>query len=344
MKRKKISMQDIAERCGTTVPTVSYVLSGSENRRVRADLRERILSCAAELGYQQLERKKAPGLIALVLPQLDNIFFRRMVLSIEKTASAAGYHTVVYHTDDNPQREQLFLQVLAAEKIKGIFLVPAVNSLVTPEQLKSMRIPFVIAERPLQFDGEYDLFAMDNFDAGYQATRALTRAGHRSIGLITWETSALTLLNRPLGYVKALEEAGILYRPEYVVSGPFDEQSGYQLANRLLDQHPELDALVLAYHVQALGCVRALRERGVAIPDRLSVVIIGNPTWADMTTPAFTHVTLSSTEIGTQATQALIRKIEKRTGPDKQWVTIKGTLVEGGSVRALPALHSQLLP
>ena len=344
MRRKKISMQDIAERCGTTVPTVSYVLSGSESRRVRADLRARILQCAAEIGYRPLERKKTPSLIALVLPQLDNIFFRRMVLSIEKTASAAGYHTVVYHTDDDPQREQLFLQMLAEEKIKGIFLVPAVNSLVTPEQLRGMHMPFVVAERPLPFDGEYDLFAMDNFDAGYQATRVLTQAGHRSIGLITWETSALTLLNRPLGYVKALEEAGILYRPEYVVSGPFDEQSGYRLTCRLLDQHPELDALVLAYHVQALGAVRALRERGIAIPGALSVVIIGDPTWADMTTPPFTHMTLSSAEIGEQATQALIRKIEKRTGPDKQWVTIKGTLVEGGSVRSLVPLHSQLLP
>ena len=80
VNRRQVSMKDIAAACGTTVPTVSYVLSGSEKRYVNADLRAKILACASEMGYVPLSRSKktdAPHRIAVVLPQIENIFFRR---------------------------------------------------------------------------------------------------------------------------------------------------------------------------------------------------------------------------------------------------------------------------
>ncbi|MDO4741263.1 MAG: substrate-binding domain-containing protein, partial [Eubacteriales bacterium] len=279
-----------------------------------------------------------PRKLAVVLPQIENMFFRQMIMGIEGEAYDHGYVPVLHHTDDQPGREAMLLDMLSREQYAGFLLIPSDNSLITEDILKGLRRPYVIAERPLPCEGEYDFFSMDNFDAGYKATKALIRAGHKHIGLIAWQTKALSLLDRRLGYARALEEANILYRPEYVRSCIHStEQDGYAETGELLSSQPQLTALVFGYHVPGLGGVRCLRDRGVRIPQDLSVTIVGNPTWVDMTTPAFTHVTLPSHHIGREATHALIERIEHPSpGGARQRVVLKGDLIAGGSVAKLP--------
>ena len=328
-------MKDIAAACGTTVPTVSYVLSGSEKRYVNADLRAKILACASEMGYVPLSRSKktdAPRRIAVVLPQIENIFFRRMVIGIEQEAYARGYYPALYHTSDIPQREAEILSMLATESFSGFFLVPSEQSLITEQTLRSLKRPYVIAERPLPCEGEYDFFSMDNFQSGYRATQELIRAGHRHIGIITWQTTAITLLDRRLGYARALEEANILYRPEYVRSCTFTEEDCYRVTQALVREHPDVTAIVFAYHFPGLGGVRCLRDMGIRIPQDKSVVVIGDPSWVGVMSPSFTHITLPSREVGARAVQALIRQIEGRKLPHKERVVLCGELVRGGSV------------
>jgi len=328
-------MKDIAAACATTVPTVSYVLSGSKTRYVNARLREQILACAKEMGYEPLKRRERPETykrIAVILPQIENVFFRRMIIGIESALCAGEYLPVIHHSGDIPEREAQILRMVAAESYSGFLIVPSDQSLITEEMLAGFQKPYVVAERPLPCEGDYDFFSMDNFDAGYLATQELIRAGHRHIGFIGWQTTALTLLDRRLGYARALEEAHILYRPEYVHSCAFSEKDCYRVTQELLSSQPSITALIFAYHVPGLGGVRYLRDAGVRIPQDLSVMVIGDPSWVEMSTPTFSHITLPSLDVGASAARALIAQIEEGKTGVREHVALKGRLIRGGSV------------
>jgi len=328
-------MKDIAAACETTVPTVSYVLSGSKKRYVNAQLREKILSCAKELGYEPIRRREHPAVIqrvAIILPQIENTFFNQMILGMEAELCRAGYMPVVFHSGDMPGRESLILSALASDAFSGCLLVPSEKSSITESTLLQFKNPCVIVERPLPCEGEYDFFSMDNFDAGYLATQELIRAGHRHIGFIGWQSTALTLLDRHLGYARALEEASILYRPEYVHGCETSAEDCYRVTRGLLSSQGSISALILANHMPGLGGVRYLRDAGYRIPEDLSVVIIGDPSWVTMSTPPFTHITLPSGDVGAMAARSLIRQMKKEKTVPHERAALKGRLVRGGSV------------
>lgn len=337
MNCRDVTLKDIARRCGTSVPTVSYVLSGSGKRYVNQALRQEIAACAQRLGYVPRARRLKGGdlrPLAVVLPQTENVFFSRMVRGLESVAYARGYFPGVFHTDDIADREIDLVRHLATRRFQGLLLVPSERSQLTTEMLRRLDMPYVIAERPLPCEGEFDFFSMDNYHAGYEATQALIRAGHRHIGLITWNNGALTLLDRHVGYARALEEADIQYRPEYVQTGRFSEEDGYRMTGELLARQPELTAILYAYHVPAQGGVKCLRDKGMGIPRDISVVVVGDPVWVEMSSPPMTYMTLPSYSVGERAITALIDRIEGRSGASPQRMAIKGALVEGGSVLA----------
>lgn len=328
-------MKDIAAACHTTVPTVSYVLSGSQRRYVNAQLRQQILACAKEMGYEPVVRRErlSPGKkVAIVLPQIENTFFNQMILGMEDALCRAGYLPVVFHSGDSPEREAIILNTLSAESFSGYLLVPSEKSLLSEALLHRLKGPYIIVERPLPCEGEYDFFSMDNFDAGYLATQALTRAGHKHIGFIGWQSTALTLLDRRLGYARALEEANILYRPEYVHGCETSAEDCYRVTRELLTGQSSITALILANHMPGLGGVRYLRDAGYRIPEDISVVVIGDPPWVKMSTPSFTHITLPSGRVGAMAAQALVRQIEEGKTDSRERAALKGELVCGGSV------------
>ena len=338
MNRREVTLKDIAQRCNTSVPTVSYVISGSKKRYVNQELRDRIIACAEEMNYVPRKRRGyTDGLraLAVVIPQSENVFFRRMIHGMESVAYERGFLPAVYHTGDIADRETVILEHLSKQQYQGFLLVPSERSQISTEMLGKLRRPFVVAERPMPCEGWFDFFSMDNYHAGYEATQALIRAGHRHIGLITWINSAVTLLDRHVGYARALEEVGIQYRPEYVQMGQFSVEDGRRMTRELLSAQPELTALLYAYHVPAQGGIEFMRSMGIRIPDDISVVVAGDPTWVEMCTPSFTHVTLPSFEVGRQAITALIDRIEKMLDGSPRRVTIKGTLVKGGSVKSL---------
>ena len=139
-----------------------------------------------------------------------------------------------------------------------------------------------------------------------------------------------------LGYARALEEANILYRPEYVYGCSFSEEDCYRITRELLSSQHSITALIFAYHVPGLGGVRFLRDAGYRIPEDISVFVIGDPSWVEMSTPAFSHITLPSGDVGSMAAKALVRQLREGAGNTRERVALMGRLVRGSSV-ARPA-------
>lgn len=340
MPQKYVTLKEVAKRAHTSTATVSYVINGGKGRYVSDELRGRVMEAARELNYVKSAlasglKGKQRGVIAVTVPQFDNIFFTRLVLAVEQVAAQQGYLVTVSNTFDEPDRENKVIESLIQQRVDGIILIPNEKSGCNYENLRRLGIPMVIAERPL-LDGEYDYVLMDNFEAAYLATSHLVKRGHRQIAFLTWDARAASLKDRLRGYQAALQEQGIPYRPEIVFQEPFTAESGRSMTERLIQSESSITAIVYAYHVQAQGGLPVLRGAGFKIPEDVSVVVIGDPEWMTLYTPPLTHVTLPSDKVGETAARILLDRITNSGNYSfTSRILHSGSLMEGNSVKDL---------
>ena len=342
MPQKYVTLKEVAERAHTSTATVSYVINGGKGRYVSDELRSRVMEAARELNYVKSAlasglKGKQRGVIAVTVPQFDNIFFTRLVLAVEQVAAQQGYLVTVSNTFDQPDRENKVIEGLIQQRVDGIILIPNEKSGCNYESLKRLGIPMVIAERPL-LDGEYDYVLMDNFEAAYLATSYLVKRGHQQIAFFTWDAMAASLKERLRGYQAALQERGIPYLPELVFQEPFTPECGRKMTEKLMESGYPVTAIVYAYHIHAQGGLPVLRSAGVKIPEDLSVVVIGDPEWMTLYTPPLTHVTLPSDKVGETAAKILLDRIANSGNySSRSRILHSGSLVEGNSVKNLKA-------
>ena len=344
MAEKKIAtIKDVARLAGTSAATVSYVLNNVPERYVSDQLRKRVMDAAEELHYIKstiasgLKGKKR-GIITVLIPQFTNIFFNRFLLGVEHIAHENNYIISVCNTFDNAAYEKQVLANTLGHHVDGFILVPTEGSYTNYEVVRNFQVPYIVAERPLHQSHNYDFVAMDNYDAGYTATKYLVDHGHRRIGLVTWRTNVTTLQGRPEGYHAAMKEAGIEVPENFLYAGDFSEEAGAVLTHRMLEENPSLTAVVYDYHVQALGGYKALKERGVRIPEDLSVVIVGDPEWESVADPPITCIQLPAFQVGERSAQLLFDKIfakQEKSDASPVCETIPGQLLEAKSVKTL---------
>lgn len=340
MQQKCVTLKDVAELAHTSTATVSYVINGGTGRYVSEELRQRVVSAAKELNYVKSAlasglKGKRRGVIAVTVPQFENIFFTRLVLAVEKIATEQGFLVTVSNTYDDPSLEKKVIESLIQQRVDGIILIPTNQSEASFENIRRAGIPVVIAERPL-FDGDYDYVRMDNFEAAYLLTRSLLDHGHRDIGFVTWEAAASSLQDRLKGYQAALQEKGIPFHPEYVYQGEYHLEEGKRMTKELLEQHPELTAIVYGQHAHAQGGLMAIREQGIRIPEDLSVAVLGDPDWIDLYEPALTHVTLPAREVGAESARILFKYIiSDGNYSSAERILISGSFAEGNSIKII---------
>lgn len=338
-QKKYVTLKEVAELAETSTATVSYVLNGGTGRYVSDELRKRVLDAAKELNYVKSAlasglKGKQRGVIAVTVPQFANIFFSRLVLAVEQVAMEQNYLVTVSNTFDDPERENKVVDSLIQQRVDGIILIPNEHSSCNYENLRRIGIPTIVAERPV-LDGDYDFVSIDNFEAGYQATRYLLERGHRSIAFLAWDTKAVNLQQREKGYQAALEEAGVPLKPEYILHDTSSPEGGARMSEKISGMK-EVTALIYAFHVQAQGGLPVLRQAGVMIPDELSVVVIGNPEWINIHTPSLTHVVLPSDEVGKNAAKILLDRINDSGNYSSACqIQLAGSLVEGNSVKTI---------
>ncbi len=338
--RRYVTLKDVAERANTSVATASYVLNGGKGRYVTDELRRSVESAARELNYVRSAlasglKGRQRGVIAVTVPQFSNVFFTRLVLSVEEVALEHGYLVTVNNTFDDPERETKVVESLIQQRVDGVILIPSKQSERNYENLQRMGITTVVAERPV-LDAVYDYVLVDNFEAAYSLTNHLLERGHTEIAFFTWDAENVSLRERQSGYRAALQEHGIPYRPEYVREIAFTIENGRRVTEEFLQKRSKCTALIYGYHIFAEGGIPVLQRAGVRIPEDLSVAVIGDPDWLPLCDPALTHVTLPSAEVGTEAARMLFDRIlDSDNYPSVRRVLIPGTLVEGNSVKKL---------
>ncbi|EKN69765.1 LacI family transcriptional regulator [Neobacillus bataviensis LMG 21833] len=299
----------------TSIATVSYILNGSEGRYVSAELRERVLQAAKELNYVKSAvasslKGKDRGILSVLVPQFDNPFFTRIIVAIEEVAHRNGYFISISTTVDDMEREREIIKKMIEQRVDGLIISPTIQGTENTDHLRNLGIPYVILERPLIGLSQYEFVGSDNLSSGYSATKHLIENGHTRIGFLGWDTF-INVQDRKDGYLNAMEESGLEVKQQWIQLGSLERDSGYRLMKHCLDSN--ITAVVFGHHILAEGAIRLLRERKISIPEEMSVVIVGTPSWAELSLPKFTCVKQGEEQIGEIAAEILLKNIAGET-------------------------------
>lgn len=325
------TIRDVARLAGVSVATTSAVMNNKGT--VSPKLTQRVLRAMEALDYHpnQIARSlkaRQTMTIGMIIPDVTNPFFTEVIRGVENEARGHGYSLILCDSNEDPIVEQGNLNTLFAHRVDGVLLAPT-KTYVGQDRLTRRRFPLVFYDRVSPgFTGSAVL--TDNLGAAYDATRHLIGLGHQAIAIITGRLNLSNGLDRLEGCRKALQEAGLPLREEYLQRGEFNGESGYSCGLRLLDLAVPPTAIFCCNNQMTLGLMRALRELGVPCPQRVSVLGFDDLDWAEDFTPPLTTMAQPTLEMGKQSVQMLLRKIESLkeggTGEEEKVVVLKADL------------------
>ena len=307
------NIKDVARAAGVSSATVSRVLSGKPH--VRPVLAKRVMQAVEELGYRPSRvarslRVQKSSIIGLIISDIMNPFFTALVRAAEDTALKNGYAVFLCNTDENIQKEMLYIDLMQAEQVAGVLITPTRELNCPCNKLVESGIPIVTVDRRLT-DVKVDTVLVDNVDGAYQAVCHLIERGHSRIAAFTAREDMTTGRERLKGYRLALQEHKIPFREEYIFTGLPKKETGCEQANRMLQLAEQPTAIFCGNNLLTMGVIETLYDSGRRIPKDYALVSFDDMEWYTMTLPTISAVQQPIYELGKTAAELLFRRIEK---------------------------------
>jgi len=301
----------VAREAGVSVPTASKVVNGRED--VAPETRRRVTEALDRLGYVRRPRfdaVKSPGLVDLVVHSLDSSWSGAILHGVEEAAHDAGLEVVVsagLTRTRGGRPERGWLDKLSTRGSSGVLFHLAELTESQYAWLEQHRIPFVLIDPVLEPPPGVVSVGAANWHGGVTATEHLLSLGHERVAVIAGCRRKMCSGARVAGYRSALAAAGVRHRPEYLRYGSFDEASAHRRMLELLDLPEPPTAVFVCSDRMALGAYRALGERGLSVPDDVSVVGFDDLPEAHWASPALTTVRQPVSEMAAVALRLLVR-------------------------------------
>jgi LacI family transcriptional regulator len=310
-----ITIRDVAIKAGVSITTVSHVVN--KTRFVSKELCERVYAAMEELNYRPntLARSLRMGetkTIGLIIPDNSNPFFAELARIIEDIGFENGYSVILCNSDNIHEKEFAYINMLIAKQIDGVIFIAAGNN---PEHLVELikrNIPVVVIDRNIA-NAAVDVVLVDNEKGGFDVVNYLLGLGHKKIACISGPSKLTPSIGRVKGYRKALKQAGIPIRENYIISGDFRSPSGEAATLQLLRLPEPPTAIFACNDLMALGALRALRNAGLSVPQEISIIGFDDIDLADEITPPLTTVAQPIAELATSAVEILISRIQEST-------------------------------
>ena len=309
------TIKHVAARAGVSFTTVSHVLNGT--RRVSDSARERVERAVAEMGYApsavaRALRMSETGIIGVLVPNITNPFFAELTRGIEDCCRRTDYSVFLCNSDDDPERQSRYLQILLERRVDGLLLAAAAGEAsVLANRLAATRVPTVVVDRAIPGLAA-DLVRVDHEAGAWQAVQHLLGLGHRAIACLSGPSEFAVSRARVAGWRLGLAEAGITPAPGWLLEGDFSAPAGHALARQLLALGG-VTAIFASNDLLAIGALRAAAELGVAVPAALSVIGLDGIDLGGYAYPALTTVGHPIRAMGETAAGVLIERIA--TGP-----------------------------
>ncbi|MCC6179376.1 MAG: LacI family DNA-binding transcriptional regulator [Chloroflexi bacterium] len=330
-----VTVKDVARAAGVAPTTVSNVFTG--HAPVREEVRRRVLDTAERLGYRRnplaigLRTGRSP-VVGLLFEDLSRPV-AGMIQALQHRLEQAGYASFVVDTEEDPGREERYLDALSHYRLAGLVSQSAGGDARHYLRLVEGGTSVVLLERTIH-GLETDLVDWDHAQAASDATAHLARLGHRRIGLLVGDRALAPRRQAVEGWQRALRAFGIEPDPALVRSGRHGTEMGERLTSELLESTPQLTGLVISNRSHTMGAVAALNERGVRMPDDLAVVGMATDSIARLTTPPLTYVRIPEPAIAETLGEFLLERLSGASTQPPRTVVLRAELIVGGSCDA----------
>ena len=325
------TLKDVARLAHVDVSTVSRALNNTSY--VHPDTKKRVFEAAKTLGYQPNAIAKAlrqgrSHVIGVVVPRLHLAIFSEILQGIESEAQKHGYMTTVCVTEDDPKVERDRLNRLRSVGVDALIIAATGKNGRFLRDIEAGGLPVIQLVR--RQDSEFSSVVADYESSGHDAVLYLAAKGCRAIGLIAGSQHLSPYLDRYEGYRKAIRELGLVEITGSSDHEPNSFRYGFDCTMQMLDEHPELDAVIASVDVQGLGAIRAVTQTGRRIPVQVRVLSLTGHRVGRMLETSMTSMEMPAQEMGQAAARMAVEEIEGGDGHSisRRHISFSPTLVE----------------
>ncbi|MDQ0219426.1 LacI family transcriptional regulator [Peribacillus cavernae] len=314
-----VRITDVADLAKVSPATVSRVLSNEV--KVSSETKKKVLDAIEKLNYRpnvlarQLRRMETKTIMVIV-PDITNPFFSKVLKGIESVARKKGYKVLLGNTDNDIGREKEYLELLHHKQIDGTILLTA--------RMEGKYITEWADQYPVVLACEYlegsliPTVSIDNVSASRKATEHLIKLGHRCIGFISGPMNIILSKDRLKGYHQALAQNEIEVEPLLIQEGDYSSKSGFNMMLKFLALENPPTAVFASSDEMAIGALKAVKINGFHVPGDISIVGFDGITLGEIVEPAITTIVQPMYQIGYKAMELLLNLIEDRELPKKQ--------------------------
>ena len=347
VRKKSITITDLAKAAGVSITTASRVLNNKPY--VSAETRTKVEAAIAKLNFQpdyhaQGLRGLPSKLVALIIPDILNVYYTTLAKEIEEELQEKGYTMLLGVTHDHSDLMQDYLEKFSKINVDGLIYVPPPSD-ETSSLIRSLHqtgLPIIEINRRR----EKDLFfgvEPDNFGAVNQALEHLYQLGHRKIAFIVGSQTTTTGSQRLEGYNFFMNKKGIKVNPQWVKVGEFTREFGEKATREIINlQGTEKPTAIFSTSNRLLiGTVSVLKANNLIVPDDLSVIAMDDAEWLEEFCPGITTVDVAIKEMATLSInllQSIIKKDEKFMTP--RTYTLSTSLKVRNSCKAVDRLSN----
>lgn len=313
----KVTIKDVAMKAGVSIATVSLVLSGSP--KVAAKTRRKVMAAVDELKYIPNEyasslRKSSREVFAALIPDLNHPYYLGLVRGLKDRCTRQNIVLHISETRHDYETEKAELRFLRGVQTSGYVFIGTILDDDLIESLYGRNI--VTVDKIYGYADQYPQILINNRQCTVRAVSELVGKGCKSIWYMTPPTFTFGLTERLDGYKEGMENAGLPYADRICVS--YDSQmnmmeSGMIQMNMILSKDKP-DALIAASDLYAIGAMRAIHEKGLSVPDDISVIGFDNSEIGRYYTPSLTTFSLPLRQMGEMAFEFLTGELDAGIG------------------------------
>lgn len=305
-----LTLKELAEKIGVSRTTVSRVMSGNAQKyRISEKTVKKVKTAAEQFGLMpnqvaQNLRLQKTDTIGLLIPDIANPFFANLARVVEEELRAHGQMLLLCNSNESTELEAETLTNIIRRQIDGLIVAPVGLS---GEHFRTL------ADKPIVFIDRYfdelpiPHVSTDNQAGAFMATRYLLDQGHRHIACIQGLRATVSNQDRVAGYKRALKEQGGL--PNIIGDG-FTIENGYESAVALLAREEKPTALFALNNLIAVGALQALRDKGLSVPEDISLISFDEQPYFALTSPPVTTIQQPVKQIAKAAVQKLLLRLK----------------------------------
>ncbi|GAA0318591.1 transcriptional regulator DegA [Oceanobacillus oncorhynchi subsp. oncorhynchi] len=312
MSGKQPTIYDVAKAAGVSISTVSKVMNGTGS--IGEKTKKKVEATMQTLDYQPIASsavKKRIQTIGLLLPSIADPFSAEIARKIEDYGRNQGFSLIICSTDNDSKKEKAYIDMLKKKYVDGIIIATGLKSKAAQKELRDQQIPIILLSREVPSLALNSVLVND-FLGAYEATSHLISLGHRKIAMVTEDVYFSNIQSRLDGYKQALEDNGILYAEERVSTGNKSFNDAAKASSDLLEKDKDLTAIFASTEPLAIGAMQGVRQRGLQIPEDISIVGFDNSILAQMSYPPLTTIAQPIEEMAKKVIELFVASLENR--------------------------------